>query len=113
MGYFHFLGEYFDADGYHGRRPGFFQRENMKNASHFFFQGAGFVASFAAIGNIVEIERGFHNHLSDFKPFMKFWGTKVIVSIAFLQSTALALTPPFIDWSDTRKNLFYASLLCF
>ena len=44
------------------------------------------------------------------QPFAKFWGTKVLVSIAFIQSLVLYL-PPFNSWSPTKQNLFYASAL--
>lgn len=37
---------------------------------------------------------------------------RIIVTIAFLQSMALAACPPFCWWSYTRVNLLYASLLC-
>merc|ERR1719198_2947191 len=40
-----------DADS-----PGMFQEETMKATVHNFFLGAGFIASFAAIGNIMIIE---------------------------------------------------------
>lgn len=92
--------------------PGVLQTEKVKDMVHHFFYGAGFVASFAAIGNLIEVERGFRYYLIDFSPIWKFLGTKIIVTIAFLQSMALAACPPFCWWSYTRSNLLYASLLC-
>merc|ERR1712125_317011 len=50
--------------------------------------------------------------LESFGPFWKFWGTKILVSIAFLQSIAVSVLPPFSMWSEIRQNLFYSSLLC-
>jgi hypothetical protein len=92
--------------------PGLFQTESMKNMSHYFFLGAGFIASFAAIGNIMIVEEDFEELLHEFSPSLKFWGTKILVSLAFLQSiliTAL-LTPN--GWSEVQSNLLYSSALC-
>jgi len=83
-----------------------------KAAVHYGFLGAGLISSSAAIGNIVVVEQGFHDELHSFKPMAKFWATKVLVSLAFLQSMVLWL-PPFRNWSVIRQNLLYASLLCF
>ena len=90
---------------------GSLQTEAVKEKAHMFFYGAGFVASFAAIGNIMQIETGFHEVLHEFGPAPKFWGTKILVSLAFLQSIFLGVCPPFNGWSAIRINLFYASLL--
>lgn len=80
----------------------------------FFFLGTGSVASTAAICNILQIERTFHYELLHFKPFWKFWGTKVLVSIAFLQSLLFMLPiPPFKDMSTVQANLAYSTLLCY
>lgn len=53
------------------------------------FQGAGFVASAVAIFNIRVVENEFHTDMIRFKPTMKFWATKVLVSIAFIQEAGL------------------------
>ncbi|CAJ1355843.1 unnamed protein product, partial [Effrenium voratum] len=109
--YYHIMESVFGT-GCHTEEPGMLQTEKVKNMVHYLFYGAGFIASFAAIGNLVEVERGFHSHLREFSPIWKFLGTKIIVTIAFLQSMALASCPPFCWWSYTRANLLYASLLC-
>lgn len=109
--YYHFKESIFGT-GCHTQQPGMLQTEKVRQMVHYLFYGAGFIASFAAIGNLVEVERGFRAHLHDFRPIWKFLGTKIIVTIAFLQSMALAACPPFCWWSYTRANLLYASLLC-
>lgn len=86
----------------------------MKDKVRFFFLGMGTVASTAAICNILQIERRFHHELLLFKPFWKFWGTKVLVSIAFLQSLLFMLPfPPFRSMSEVQANLMYSTLLCY
>merc|ERR1712139_693801 len=76
--------------------------------------GMGCVASTAAICNILQIERAFRVELKTFKPFWKFWGTKVLVSIAFLQSLLFMLPiPPFRGMSTVQANLMYSTLLCY
>jgi len=91
---------------------GTFQKPDMKNMAHYFFLGAGFIASFAAIGNIMIIEEDFEELLEEFKPSFKFWGTKILVSLAFLQSILISvfLTPR--GWSEIQSNLMYSSCLC-
>lgn len=111
LGFYDFFPAWFNTDT-HNQPPGVFQRPDVKKGAHHFFYGAGFVASFAAIGNVVEVERGFHKNLQEFSPFLKFWGVKVLVSIAFLQTLVLLIMPPFSGWSETRQNIFYASMLC-
>lgn len=81
---------------------------------HDFFLGMGAVASTAAISNIIRVERIFHHQLLDFKPFWKFWGTKVLVSIAFLQALVFKLPiPPFQQMSQVHTSLMYSSMLCY
>lgn len=91
---------------------GTFQQPDMKTMAHYFFLGAGFIASFAAIGNIMIIEEDFEELLEEFKPAKKFWGTKILVSLAFLQSILISvfLTPR--GWSEIQSNLMYSSCLC-
>jgi hypothetical protein len=91
--------------------PGLFQQEATKNMAHYFFLGCGFLASFAAIGNIMIIEEDFEDLLHEFKPAYKFWGTKILVSLAFLQSILISvfLTPR--GWSEIQSNLMYSSCL--
>lgn len=113
MGYYGIFEEFFGLpDRNANKAPGLFHTKGVENKSRYFFLGAGFVASFAAIGNVVKVETAFHHQLREFQPFWKFWGTKIIVSIAFLQSMVLWVLPPFSWWSQVRQNLFYASLLC-
>mmetsp|Transcript_107451 Transcript_107451/g.186029 ORF Transcript_107451/g.186029 Transcript_107451/m.186029 type:complete len:256 (+) Transcript_107451:2-769(+) len=81
---------------------------------HDFFLGMGFVASTAAISNIIRVERIFHHLLSEFRPLWKFWGTKVLVSIAFLQMIVFRLPiPPFRHMSQVHTSLMYSSMLCY
>lgn len=88
--------------------------EHNKDRVRFFFLGTGSVASTAAICNILQIERTFHYELMNFKPFWKFWGTKVLVSIAFLQSLLFMMpVPPFRNMSTVQANLAYSTLLCY
>lgn len=91
---------------------GIAQLESTKTFMHDFFLGAGFIASFAAIGNIMIIETDFEDLLEEFKPSYKFWGTKILVSLAFLQSILISvfLTPR--GWSVVQSNLFYSAALC-
>lgn len=81
---------------------------------HHIFIGMGLVASTAAIGNIVQVERALHHELQEFRPFWKFWGTKVLVSFAFMQQILVQLPiPPFSKMSDKHKSLFYSTVLCY
>jgi len=84
----------------------------MKATAHSFFLGAGFVASFAAIGNIMIIEEDFEELLKEFYPALKFWGTKILVSLAFLQSILISMFLTPRGWSEIQSNLFYSSALC-
>merc|ERR1711934_436968 len=111
MGAFDFpwiMPEYFNRSETH---PGMFQEEEIKATAHNFFLGAGFIASFAAIGNIMIIEEDFHHLLTEFRPALKFWGTKILVSLAFLQSILISvfLTPR--GWSEIQSDLMYSSCL--
>merc|ERR1740129_1994194 len=81
---------------------------------HDFFLGMGAVVSTAAISNIIRVERIFHHQLAEFKPFWKFWGTKILVSIAFLQMIIFRLPiPPFRYMSQVHTSLMYSSMLCY
>jgi len=91
---------------------GLFQEEGIKSTAHNFFLGAGFIASFAAIGNIMIIEEDFESLLEEMRPAMKFWGTKILVSLAFLQSILISLFLTPRGWSVIQSNLFYSSALC-
>merc|ERR1712232_996494 len=71
-----------------------------------FCLGMGAIASTAAIGNVVTVEMTFHRELEEFRPSAKFWSTKILVSIAFIQSLILYL-PPLNAYSVTEQNLFY------
>jgi hypothetical protein len=98
------------------RETGAFQTKSMKADTKMFFLGAGFVASFAAIGNIMLVERSFHHVLDEhrgqeFRPAPKFWGTKVLVTLAFIQSIVFGVV--FSNWSEIRVDLLYASCLTF
>jgi len=93
-------------------QPGLFQRPAIKATSHDFFLGAGFIASFAAIGNIMIIEEDFEELLHEFHPALKFWGTKILVSLAFLQSILISIFLSPNGWSIIQSNVFYSSALC-
>lgn len=76
--------------------------------------GAGFLASCLALYNIVAFERYLEPYLHDFSPSLKFWGAKILVSLAFVQTLVLKLV--FVDllqwFSPIQQNLFYSSLIC-
>lgn len=79
--------------------------------------GAGLLASTVAIGNVVTVEVSFHHELSDFKPAAKFWSTKIIVSIAFIQEALLGCLGHSMfgsyALSELQINLLYCLLLCY
>lgn len=107
-------GEFYGSDGEGGTAESFRSAtESGENVYGFPSQikGAGFLASSLAIMNVVKIELGFHHELTLFSPGLKFLSTKVLVSLAFMQSLILSV-PPFSGWSPTGQNMFYASLLC-
>lgn len=90
----------------------FLSSPEMKNKAHYFFLGVGCVASAVAIQNILTVEHAFgEKFLSMFSPSKKFWSAKVLVSLAFMQ-TCLLFLPPFSNWSETKQNIFYSSLIC-
>jgi len=95
---------------------------------------AGFVASCAAIYNLVVVEQAFHRHLSHLNPLMKFLTVKFLVSICFLQKTVVEgleyannLMPetmksvvrhvPFVGdivhLTELQQHLFYPSLVMY
>jgi len=55
------------------------------HSAKWLFTGMGLIASSAAIMNIMSVETEFHDFLHTFRPFWKFWGTKCLVSMAFMQ----------------------------
>ncbi|CAK9021339.1 Uncharacterized protein SCF082_LOCUS15301 [Durusdinium trenchii] len=79
---------------------------------HYFFLGMGAIASSAAIGNVVTVEMTFEKQLETFRPSAKFWSTKILLSIGFIQTLLLEVPPLSTSLSITEKDLFYASLLC-
>jgi len=87
---------------------GTLQQEGTKSGVETFFYGFGFAASFAAINNIMALEHSFDHYLENFHPSVKFWGTKILVSLACIQSSLLALCP----LEEIQKKLFYATILC-
>jgi hypothetical protein len=103
-----FMPEYFSRDA---SNLGTFQQEEMKATAHNFFLGAGFIASFAAIGNIMIIEEDFEALLEEFKPSLKFWGTKILVSLAFLQSILISMFLTPNGWSEIQSDLMYSCCL--
>jgi len=95
------------------KNPGLLQTKAMKAYTATLFQGMGLVSSWAAISNIMTVEWTFERFLGEFKSGLKFWGTKILVTLAFMQSIVLKILPPFSTWDPTRISLFYSSLLCF
>jgi len=91
--------------------PGTMQKESVKEAASNFFYGCAMASSCAAIGNVMVIEHDFEELLEEFKPKAKFWGTKILVTLACLQSSLLAIV--CTTWSTVEIHLFYASVLCF
>ncbi|OLP89170.1 hypothetical protein AK812_SmicGene29410 [Symbiodinium microadriaticum] len=83
----------------------------IRSKVHFLFLGMGSVASTAAIGNVVTVELTFSESLMCFEPHMKFWSTKILLTLGFMQSLLLEI-PPLSYLSATEKDLFYASALC-
>lgn len=74
--------------------------------------GMGFIASFCAIENIIIVEHQFgEKHFPEFRATTKFWSTKVLVSLVFIQSSGEALLPGLSTLSITRQKLLHASLL--
>jgi hypothetical protein len=105
--------DYFSIEpGEDGEPRGMFQKTAMKDMTHYFFLGAGFIASFAAINNLMTVESDFEEILEEFSPSLKFWGTKILVSLAFLQSILISLFLTPNGWSEIQSNLFYSSMLC-
>ena len=102
------IDHYFSLDPKH---HSVFQSEYVRETVHWFFLGAGCVASAAAIGNIVLVETVFHESFKQLNPSAKFWGIKILVTLAFMQSCVLLLLPPFSSWPAVRSNLLYASCL--
>merc|ERR1712032_368800 len=84
---------------------------SSRSTAETFFQGAGLIASSCALANIVGVEMKFHKELEIYQPFYKFWGAKILVSFAFVQSVLLHV-PPFSALSKTRGSLLFASALC-
>jgi hypothetical protein len=103
------------GDHWFGTDPdnlGYFQQPEMQSYTSALFQGMGLVSSCAAISNIMKVEGAYEEFLGEFRSSVKFWGTKILVSLAFLQLLVLKLIPPFNTWKETRVHLLYSSLLC-
>lgn len=79
------------------------------------FVGMGLVSSTAAICNVVTVERTFHSQLHDLSPSSKFWSTKIMVSIAFIQEVVLSIIVRFSrdTLSELQEKLVYSSLICY
>merc|ERR1711971_689597 len=88
----------------------------MKLQTNTALLGAGFMASAAAIDNLFTIERSFRHPLraSGFNhPGRKFWGVKILVSLAFMQKLLFMLPLPVISqMSNSQSALCYSSMLC-
>lgn len=80
-----------------------------------YLDGACFLASTLAIYNIVVFEHNLSDILNkgNFRPFAKFLGVKLMVSIVFMQSFALNVLAKFLwDLSKEQINLCYSCLVC-
>ncbi|CAD7955184.1 unnamed protein product [Amoebophrya sp. A120] len=77
-----------------------------------YINGAGFVASCLALYNIILFETQLHEWLDKFDPFWKFWGAKILVSLAFLQTFVLKLilVDVFGLLTVPQEMLFYSTL---
>ncbi|CAK9115442.1 unnamed protein product [Durusdinium trenchii] len=71
---------------------------------HYFFLGMGAIASSAAIGNVVTVEMTFEKQLETFRPSAKFWSTKILLSIGFIQTLLLEVPPLSTSLSITEKE---------
>jgi len=89
---------------------GLLQLEATKAHVESVLLGFSFAASFAAIGNIMTLEEQYHHFLDAFSPKMKFWGTKMLVSLAALQGSTFALLTG-VGWSTIEVDLLYACVL--
>eukprot|EP01065_Artemidia_motanka_P045024 TRINITY_DN6516_c0_g1_i5.p1 TRINITY_DN6516_c0_g1~~TRINITY_DN6516_c0_g1_i5.p1 ORF type:complete len:431 (+),score=151.79 TRINITY_DN6516_c0_g1_i5:108-1400(+) len=81
-----------------------------------FMDGLGFLGSSIAIYNLIRVETApdLHYYLGPFQPFWKFWGTKILVSIAYFQTIVLKVINAMTGWySPQQVNLVYSSLICF
>jgi len=77
-----------------------------------YFTGMGLISSSVAITNVVKVELGFHHELTSIRPASKFWSTKVLVSIAFMQEIVIdRLLVSFL--TDLERQLLYSSLICY
>jgi len=79
-----------------------------------FMDGIGFFGSSIAIYNLLAIETSpdLHVYLEKYHPFYKFWGTKILVSIAYTQSLILSVVNAIFDvYSEQQVNLIYSTLI--
>jgi len=87
-----------------GQYPSFCQLDE-------FFAGAKAVASTIAIYNIAVFEVSCHEKLEEFSPFLKFLGTKILVSISYIQKAGCTILFP--HWSKELQQLAYSSVLVY
>lgn len=78
-----------------------------------YISGASFTVSCLALYNIIAFEIDLHDFLHDFQPTWKFWGAKILVSIAFIQTFVLQtlLVDTFKILSEPQQKLFYSALI--
>lgn len=82
--------------------------KHFQNKVHWFLLGVGAVTSTVAISNILTLESTFHEELHHFFPSGKFWSTKILVSIAFLQEIVVNC----MGFSEIQTSIVYSSFLC-
>eukprot|EP00756_Hemistasia_phaeocysticola_P020169 Hpha_TRINITY_DN15705_c2_g5::TRINITY_DN15705_c2_g5_i1::g.42076::m.42076 len=81
-----------------------------------FMDGLGFFGSSIAIYNLLKIEmaKDLHPYLAAFHPAWKFWGTKILVSIAYFQSIILEVINALTGWyAEQQVNLIYSTLIIY
>lgn len=89
---------------FHADAPAFFSQDLDR-----YFVAMGLIASTEAIMNVIVVESTFHEQLEEFRPTAKFWSTKVLVSIAFMQEAVIGLC----SLSHLQQYLLYSCLICY
>jgi len=110
MTYSGFEPKYFKM-GSNDEGNGIFWQSKFYDPAYYLDYGAGLVASCVAIYDLIALEHHFlkfYEKIDFEKVKAKFWATKVLVSLAFLQSIVKHLMP----LSEVRANLLFSSLLC-
>lgn len=82
-----------------------------------FTLGLGFATSCTAIGNILIMEKhfGHSEEWAEFRANLKFWATKILVTLAFIQGALVQVLFWFMGLhkTDAHTNLFTSALMCY